>query len=68
MTPSFLYISFWMNPVLYLFFDTPRLVYAKLTLNLVFVERELADLPGTLAADSLPKFYNDFTRVTHLNI
>jgi hypothetical protein len=68
MTPSFFYISFWMHPVLYLFFDTPRLVYAKLTLNLVFVERELADLPGTLAADTLPKFFNDFTRVAHLNI
>lgn len=70
MTPSFFYISFWMHPVLYLFFDTPRLVYAKLTLNLAFVEREreLAHLPGTLAADTLPKFFNDFTRVAHLNI
>jgi hypothetical protein len=28
----------------------------------------LAHLPGTLAADTLPKFFNDFTRVAHLNI
>ncbi|RLD87902.1 MAG: hypothetical protein DRJ09_09405 [Bacteroidetes bacterium] len=31
-------------------------------------ERELANLPRTLATDTLPKFFNDFTRVAHLII
>ncbi|RLD90241.1 MAG: hypothetical protein DRJ09_04895, partial [Bacteroidetes bacterium] len=31
-------------------------------------ERELANLPRTLATDTLPKFFNDFTQVAHLII
>ncbi len=63
MTLSFFYIDSRTRLILQLLLDTSCLAHSNISQHLVFVERELANLPRTLATDTLPKFFNDFTRV-----